>query len=144
MTWWAWIIGGAILLGAELAFVDAQFYLVFIGTAAILVGIAVASLSNVPASVQWFAFSALAIGSMVTFRKRIYDRLRRRAPQVSTSPVGDTLVLPKPLAPGETCQVEHAGTFWTVQNESKAPLAAGARVRISRVEGLTLLVRTDA
>jgi len=144
MTWWAWIIGGAILLGAELAFVDAQFYLVFIGTAAIFVGIAVVSLSNLPASVQWFAFSVLAIVSMVTFRRRIYDRLRGRTPQVSTSPVGGALVLPKALAPGETCQVEHAGTFWTVQNEGKTLLAAGARVRISRVDGLTLLVRTDA
>lgn len=38
MTWWGWVIGGAILLGAELAFVDAQFYLVFVGTAAIIDG----------------------------------------------------------------------------------------------------------
>ena len=39
MTWWGWIIAGAILLGAELTFVNAQFYLVFIGSAAILVGL---------------------------------------------------------------------------------------------------------
>ena len=143
MTWWAWIIGGAILLGAELAFVDAQFYLVFLGTAAIVVGIAVGSISGVPVAAQWLAFSALAIVSMVTFRKRIYDRLRGRTPQVSTSPVGSVLVLPRPLAPGETCQIEHGGTFWTVQCEGAAPLAAGTRVRIARVEGLTLLVRTD-
>jgi len=144
MTWWAWIIGGAILLGAELAFVDAQFYLVFLGTAAIVVGISAVSISGFPVAAQWFAFSVLAIVSMVTFRKRIYDRLRGRTPQVSTSPVGSVLVLPKPLAPGETCQVEHGGTFWTVQSEGATPLAAGTRVRIARVEGLTLLVRTDA
>jgi len=40
MTWWGWVIAGAILLGAELSFVSAQFYLVFIGSAAILVGLA--------------------------------------------------------------------------------------------------------
>ena len=34
MNWWGWIIAGAILLGAELSFVNAQFYLVFIGSAA--------------------------------------------------------------------------------------------------------------
>ena len=33
MQWWGWIAVGVILLGAELAFVDAQFYLVFIGGA---------------------------------------------------------------------------------------------------------------
>ena len=38
MQWWAWIAVGAILLGSELAFVDAQFYLVFIGAAALVVG----------------------------------------------------------------------------------------------------------
>ena len=38
MSWWGWVIAGAILLGAELAFVNAQFYLVFVGSAAIVVG----------------------------------------------------------------------------------------------------------
>ncbi|HYB51408.1 MAG TPA: NfeD family protein [Burkholderiaceae bacterium] len=144
MTWWAWILGGAIMLGAELAFVDAQFYLVFIGAAAIIVGAGVAAVSDVPTSAQWIAFSVLAIVSMVTFRRRIYVRLRGRTPQVSNSPVGGALVLPRALAPGESCQVEHAGTFWTVQNEGRSPLAAGVRVRIARVEGLTLLVRAEA
>ena len=34
MTWWAWMILGAVLLGAELFAVDAQFYLVFLGVSA--------------------------------------------------------------------------------------------------------------
>ena len=38
MYWWAWIAVGAILLGSELAFVDAQFYLVFVGASAFVVG----------------------------------------------------------------------------------------------------------
>ena len=38
MQWWAWIAIGAVLLGFELAFIDAQFYLVFVGGAALLVG----------------------------------------------------------------------------------------------------------
>ena len=40
MTWWGWLIIGAILLGAELLAVDAQFYLVFLGLSAALVGLA--------------------------------------------------------------------------------------------------------
>ena len=31
MTWWGWMILGAVLFGAELFAVDAQFYLVFLG-----------------------------------------------------------------------------------------------------------------
>ena len=38
------MIGGAILLGAELGFVNAQFYLVFIGSAALVVGLASAAI----------------------------------------------------------------------------------------------------
>ena len=40
MQWWAWVAGGGILLGAELAFVDAQFYLVLLGASAMVVGLA--------------------------------------------------------------------------------------------------------
>jgi hypothetical protein len=144
VSWWGWIIGGAILLGAELAFVDAQFYLVFVGSAAIVVGAIVAAAPWLPAWAQWAGFAVLAIVSMVTFRSRIYHRLRGHAPQVRTSPADEVLTLPVSLAPGQTCQAEHCGTFWTVRNDSDAPIPAGARARIVRVHGLTLLVRPDA
>jgi len=144
MTWWAWMIGGAILLGAELAFVDARFYLVFIGTAAMVVGAVTGSVADIPDWAQWLGFAALSVASMVIFRKRIYQRLRGRAAQSLAGQPGGELALPRALAPGESCQVEHAGSFWTVQNDGRTALAAGARVRISRVEGLTLLVRADA
>lgn len=133
------MIGGAILLGAELAFVDAQFYLVFLGLASILVGVVVAS-TAVTEWLQWALFAILSIGSMMLFRGRIYRMLHGRAPEVRTGPGGGELTLPVTLAPGESCQSEHAGSFWTVQNDSAVPLACGARVRIARVQGLTLMV----
>ena len=39
MEWWGWCILGVALLGVELLAVDAQFYLVFAGLAAVLVGL---------------------------------------------------------------------------------------------------------
>ena len=144
MSWWGWVIGGAILLGAELAFVDARFYLVFIGAAAILVGAIVAATQSIAPWAQWAVFAALAIVSMVTFRSRIYDRLRGRAPPVRTGPTNEVLTVPVSLAPGETCQAEHCGTFWTVRNDSDTAIPSGARARIARVQGLVLLVRPDA
>ena len=39
MAWWSWCIFGMVLLGVELLAVDAQFYLVFAGLAAIVVGL---------------------------------------------------------------------------------------------------------
>ena len=35
MTWWGWMILGAVLFGAELFAVDAQFYVVFLGVSVI-------------------------------------------------------------------------------------------------------------
>ena len=140
MTWWGWIIAGAILLGAELAFVNAQFYLVFIGSAAMLVGLVTATLE--PAAwLQWALFAVLAIVSMVTFRSRIYHRFRGALPTVNTGPAGGVLTLHVPLAAGESCQAEYGGTFWTVRNVGTTPLPAGSRARIVSVEHLTLLVR---
>jgi membrane protein implicated in regulation of membrane protease activity len=142
MTWWGWIIAGAILLGAELSFVNAQFYLVFIGSAAILVGLATL-LVPLAAWLQWALFAVLAIVSMLTFRSRIYQRFRRTLPEVATGPTGGVITLQVPLGAGESCQAEYGGTFWTVRNDSDAPMPSGCRARIARVHNLTLLVRPD-
>ena len=40
MVWWGWMILGAVVFFAELVAIDAQFYLVFIGLSAALVGLA--------------------------------------------------------------------------------------------------------
>jgi membrane protein implicated in regulation of membrane protease activity len=144
MSWWAWIIGGAILLGAELAYVNAQFYLVFIGGAAIVVGVVTALAPELQVWAQWATFGVLAITSMVTFRSRIYRRFRGHPPPVRSGPAGDLITLRTNLAPGESCQTEHGGTFWTVRNDSDVSLPSGTRVRVASVQGLTLLVRPDA
>ena len=143
MTWWAWVIGGAILLGSELGFVNAQFYLVFVGGSAIVVGAVAAASPALPEWAQWASFAVLAIVSMVAFRSRLYDRLHGRAPTVRSGPAGETLTLPVRLEPGQTCQAEHGGTFWTVRNDGDATIAQGARARIARVQGLVLSVRPE-
>jgi membrane protein implicated in regulation of membrane protease activity len=142
MTWWGWIIGGAILFGAELAFVDAQFYLVFVGSAAIVAGLFTASLGLAPA-LQWALFAVLAIVSMVTFRSRVYRKFRGDLPVVRTGPSGGLITLQVPLAPGDTCQTEYGGSFWTVRNDSAVPMAPGTRARITSVHNLTLHVTPD-
>ena len=142
MTWWGWIIAGAILLGAELTFVNAQFYLVFIGCAAILTGLATLVLP-LAESLQWALFAVLAIGSMVTFRSRLYRRFNRSWPKVDTGPAGGLITLQVPLGAGESCKAEYGGSFWTVRNDSDTPIPQGSRARITRVQDLTLLVKPD-
>ena len=145
MTWWGWIIAGAILLGAELAFVDAQFYLVFVGSAAIVTGVLTWTLPDLfEPWVQWATFGVLAIVAVVAFRNRIYRQLRGHPPAMAMGPAGEVLVVPVVLAPGASCQVEHRGSFWTARNEGVEPIPAHGRARITRVHGLSLVVRLDA
>jgi membrane protein implicated in regulation of membrane protease activity len=144
MSWWGWIVGGAVLLGAELAFgVNAQFYLVFIGGAAIFVGVVTGLVNPFAPWAQWAAFAVLALVLMVTFRSRFYERLRGHPQPVRPAPIGSVMTLPISLAPGESCRAEHGGTFWTVCNDSDKVIPAGERAQIARVKGLTLLVHPN-
>jgi len=143
MEWWAWIAAGAILLGSELAFVDAQFYLVFIGAAALIVGfLEVAGLVRAQ-WLEWLVFALLAALSMLGFRRRIYERMRRKLPAMRTSPQGEVVVLPAELPPGASCRLEFRGSWWNVLNGGGSVIGAGARARIDRVDGLTLVVHAD-
>lgn len=143
MQWWGWVVAGTIMLGAELAFIDAQFYLVFTGAAAIIVGLIASVMPGFVPAAQWAGFALLAVISMFTFRNRVYQRLRGNLPDVRTGPAGTVLTLAAALAPGESARIEHGGSYWTVRNDSDGPIAAGGRARVVEVHGLTLLVQPD-
>lgn len=143
MEWWAWIAVGAVLLGSELGFIDAQFYLVFVGGAALVVGFLDLAGFLPAVWLQWLLFTILAAGSLFAFRRRIYVRMRRKLPDMKQGPVGETVVLPAALPPGETCRLEYGGSSWSAVNGGKSPIAAGERARIARVNGLTLVVHGD-
>ena len=140
MEWWAWIAVGAVLLVSELGLIDAEFYLVFVGGSALVVGFL--DLAGLLPAVwmQWLLFALLAVFSMLTFRRRIYERMRRKLPDMKQGPAGETVVLPAALPPGESCRLEFGGSSWNAVNGGKSPIAAGARARIDRVNGLTLVV----
>lgn len=143
MTWWAWVVGGAILLGAELSLVNAQFYLVFVGGAAILTGLATLAWPDIEAWIQWAVFALLCAVSVLGLRRRIYENLRARSGEktITEQAVGRTIELPVDLAPGASAQVEYRGSFWTVVNDGAHALPAGSRARIHAVQGLRLQVR---
>ncbi len=132
MSWWGWVIAGAILLGAEMTFINAQFYFVFVGVAAIVVGAITAAMPSLVPWAQWAGFAVLAVVSMLAFRDRIYQWLRGHPPEVTTGPSGTVLTLPTALAPGESCQVEHGGSYWTARNDSDTQIPAGGRARIAQ------------
>ena len=63
---------------------------------------------------------------MVTFRRRIYERMRRKLPTSKQGPAGETVILPAALPPGETCRLEYRGSSWSAVNGGQSVIAAGS------------------
>lgn len=140
MAWWGWMIIGMLLLAAELFFIEAEFFLVFMGVAAILTGLLGMSVPGLPEWVQWLTFAGLALVAMVFFRKRVYRVLRREVPDLANDMTQEELQLPVALPVGGTCRVELRGSTWTARNVGAGPIAPGARARVVGVDGITLRV----
>jgi len=51
--------------------------------------------------------------------------------------------LPADLPPGESCRLEFRGCSWSAVNGGHVPIAAGAKARIERVDGLTLVLHGE-
>ena len=143
MTWWSWMIIGAVLLGAELLAVDAQFYLVFLGISASLVGIAYLFGIVMPEWMQWTVFAALSLISFFTFRKALYEKIRGGAAGFRETLSGDIVNVDADLAAGAEARIEFRGTKWTVKNVGTAPISGGSRARVVKSEGLTLHVEAE-
>ena len=89
MTWWAWMILAAVLLGAELFAVDAQFYLVFLGVSAVTVGGIDLLWSGSPMWAEWLLFSAVSVASLILFRSRLHSTLRVGAADSTQGLIGE-------------------------------------------------------
>src|SRR5260221_7102361 len=143
MEWWAWIAFGAVLMVLELTLIAADFYLVFLGTAALVMGILAVTGIVAVAWLQWLAFGALAAFWMVTLRRWVYERLRRKLPDVKSGPVGQTVVLPAELKPGESCRLEYCGSSWSAVNGGTSLIVAGGRAPVDPLDGPALVVHAE-
>jgi inner membrane protein len=141
MQWWTWFVLGTLLLAIELFAIDAQFFLIFIGAAAIVVGLVGMLGIDLPVWLQWLLFAALAVAAVVTMRKQIYARLRNRPDGKVETDVHQLVRLPEELEPGKSTRVEYRGASWTALNVGKHAIPAGEEGRIESVDGLTLRIR---
>ena len=140
MPWWGWIGVGMLLLAVELFFIEADFYLVFLGVAAVLTGLLGWAVPAMPAWGSWASFAVIALVSMVFFRKRVYRRLRREVPDLANDILRERVDLPTGLPAGGTGRVELRGSTWTVRNVGSLPIAPGGQARVVDVDGITLNV----
>jgi len=140
MLWWYWMILGSVLLAIELFAIDTQFYLIFIGVSAALVGLAGLLGINLPVWAEWLSFAVLSLVFMVTFRKSLYEKLRSGGEQYKETLEGESISISTSLEPGAEGREEYRGTKWTVRNVGSQLLSEGSRARVAKVDGLTLHV----
>ena len=142
MPLWGWLVLAAALLSIELFVIDAQFYLVFLGFSAALVGLFGLTTDILPAWQQWLLFAVLSVAAMVAFRERVYQLVRKRTGHVEQPlTLGDRIVIPERLEPGQSCRAQYRGSSWTARNVDQQAIDAGKEAVIAHVDGLTLHVR---
>jgi membrane protein implicated in regulation of membrane protease activity len=141
MAWWGWCILGAVVIGIELLAVDAQFYLIFAGVAAVTVGLLGLVGLELPVAGQWLLFAVLAVTAMFTLRRPIYAKLMNKPFANVSTDVDQRVVLAQELAPGKSCRIEYRGSGWTALNIGDRAIPPGGSARIDSIDGVTLRVR---
>ena len=138
MTWWAWLILGFALMGAEV--LSTGLFLLFFGISAVLVGaLSWAGLGG-PAWVEWLLFSVLSIGSVSLFRKPLLARLRLNERKELDTMVGEEARAVEDIPPSGQGKVELRGSVWMARNVSQEPIMRGQISRVQRVDGIVLFV----
>jgi membrane protein implicated in regulation of membrane protease activity len=135
---WAWIILGVVLIGIELVAPGAFF--LWLGLAAIVTGLLDAVLD-----LSWQAsgllFALLCVGAVVLGR---FVTRSKTEPEADAAPlnqrgqslVGQVFTLETPIKDGEG-RIRVGDSSWRVTGADRF---AGAKVRVVRIEGTTLVV----
>jgi membrane protein implicated in regulation of membrane protease activity len=137
------MILGAVLLGAEMFAVDAQFYLVFLGVSAALVGLLGLFGIAIPEWGQWLAFAVLSLFFFFTFRRTLYRKIRGGGENYPESISGESITIAEELQPGGEIRTQYRGSDWTVRNVGELKIGSGSRARVVNVVGLTLHVTAE-
>ena len=140
MSWWGWLIVGIFLMAAELTAVDAAFYLIFVGVAAICLGLVGLAGVTLPVWGQWLLFSILAVTSMALFRQKLYSKLRGGSPGFQNTTVGAVVAVSENVPQGGQTRVRLRGTQWTAMNVGPASIMAGANARVVEADGVELRI----
>jgi membrane protein implicated in regulation of membrane protease activity len=135
---WIWIILGIVLIGLEL--LAPGVFFIWLGLAAIATGLIDAAL-GLSWQVASLAFAALSVAAVLVGRSLMRPSLQPdtgadRLNQRGQSLVGQVFTLETPIKDGEG-RIRVGDSSWRVTGADRF---AGAKVRVVRIEGATLVV----
>lgn len=135
---WSWIIIGLVLVGVEL--IAPGIFFLWLGLAAIVTGLLDAAL-DLSWQAAFIVFALLSVAAVVLgrFVTRSQDRAEAPAPHLNQrgqALVGQVFMLETPIKDGEG-RIRVGDSSWRVTGADRFK---GAKVRVVRVEGSTLVV----
>jgi membrane protein implicated in regulation of membrane protease activity len=142
MSWSFWLIFGLGLLVFEIL-TPGGFFTVFFGFAAFVVAALVwgTSLLDSGAS-QWLTFGVLGTVLIVVLRPMVRKRFETGTPKVDQL-VGQTAIAMETLDMNGRGKVELRGTTWSALYSGNGSVLKGDRLRVTRVDGLSLVVEKE-
>ena len=147
MEWWHWAIVGLVLLGLEMLTLGGlgNFYFLFFGVSALLVGaLTWIGISEGP-GLQWGLFAVLGVAALFVLRSPIQHIMgaAKGSRDSADSLVGEVATVLDDVGVRGVGKAELHGSTWTVRNAGDLPLSKGQRTQVVRVEGLTLWIQAE-
>lgn len=134
---WNWLILGMVLMGLEM--LAPGIFLIWLGLAALVTGV-IAGLTGLGWQGASLLFAVLAVISVLAGRRLMATRSGGDAAADLNDParrlVGQSFTLDRPIADGEG-QLKVGDSVWRITGPD---MVKGARVRVLKVDGATLVV----
>jgi len=140
IEWWIWLSIGLGLLGLEM-FIPTGMYLLIIGLAFLVVGGLTALGVLATSQVQMIAAAILTIVMIFTIRRPFQSLLARLSKPMGSDITAQIVTASEAIAVGAIGKGELSGATWSVKNETSKEILPGARLAVSRVDGLMLIVK---
>ena len=144
MLWWHWAALGLLLAAAELL-TPGGFFVIFFGLGGLVVAVLAALGLAEPLWLQILLFSVFSVASLAVFRNPLLRWMGRHTPPAIKvdNLVGESAVAAGPIEPGGMGRAELRGASWSARNEGAARIEAGARCRVTRVDGLVIGIQSE-
>jgi len=142
MVYWAWILVGLALLVIELA-LPGGFFAFFFGLGALLVGALVGLGWGGPQWMQWLLFSGISVVALGILRKPMQMWLKPKNIGKVDSLSREPAIALEDIAVGALGKAELRGSSWNAKNAGALAIAKGQRLKVERVDGLTLHVHHE-
>ena len=141
MSLYFWLIFGLGLLVFEIL-TPGGFFTVFFGLAAFVVA-ALAWMGVLDSgSGQWLAFGVLGTVLILTLRPLVRKKLETNTPKVDQL-IGQTAIAMETLDMNGRGKVELRGTSWSAVYSGSGSVLKGDRLRVTKVDGLSLIVEKE-